>query len=414
MSDWKKQFTRELRRIVSDKRIALSMLAGPFIYAFVFGSVYFSGRIRQIPIVIVDQDQSMLSRDLTQALLASENLTLAFYAASPADFPEAAKRNRAYACVVIPEHFQKDVVRGTGGRVTVILDGSNILIGNMTSRTLMGTVAAYRVSARARRLMAEGVSRTRAMGYALPIQPVVRPLFNPSSHYGVFILIGLVGVAIQQMTRIGTSIALNLDPECGTWDPEGGSAEVRGTRSRSSDTRLRWWTNGGRWRPRASMLSAKVAATAALVLPVAFLAVRLPFDLFAGPFRGNWLVAYAVLAFFVVLQVLIGYGIAGICRSALLSLQVLLFVSVPLFTLTGFSWPGYAMPGWLQMVSWLIPLTHLLEIFRRMSLMGAGVAELWPHMAVLIAWLPVSVVWAFWALGRRPELHSTVSMSATS
>jgi ABC-2 type transport system permease protein len=397
MNRWQSHFIKELRRILTDKRIAVTMLAGPFIYAFLFGGVYLSGRIRHVPIVIVDQDQSMLSRDLTQALLSSENLSLAFYAVSPADFYQAAKRNQAYACVVIPEDFQKDVVRGTGGRVTVILDGSNILIGNMTSRTITGTITAYRVAARARRLMATGTSRSQAMAAALPIQPVVRSLFNPASHYGVFILIGLVAVALQQMTRVGAAIAFSLDPESGNCDRH--LPEKAGT-FRFPTLRLLGRMVRERWKIRMSLLSAKVAATAVVVLPVAFVAIRLPFDLFGSPFRGSWLVAYGILGLFMGMQILIGYGIAGICRSAMLSVQVLLMVSVPLFTLTGFTWPGYAMPGWLQIVSWVIPLTHFLEIFRKMALMGAGPAQLWPHLAVLIAWAPVSILWAHWAVGR--------------
>jgi ABC-2 type transport system permease protein len=375
MSAWKRHFLRELRRILTDKRIALTMLAGPFLYGFLFGGVYSAGRIRHVPIVIVDQDHSALSRDFTGALLASENLSLVFYGGSPEDFYRAAKRSQAYACVVIPKDLQRDVVRGAGGRVIVILDGSNILVGNMTSRTIAGTISAYRVGARARRLMAIGVPRSQAMSAALPIQPVIRPLYNPASHYGFFILVGLVAVAIQQVTRMGTAIALNLEAEAGS------SSELSGIGGRP-------WT----------ILTAKAAATAMTALPLAFVAIRLPFDLFGSPFRGSWATGYAVLALFVVTQVLIGCGIAGLCRSGIVSLHLLLFASVPLFTLTGFTWPVSAMPSWLQAVSWLIPLTHFLEIFRGMALMGAGFGALWPHMAVLLAWAPAAALWAHWAV----------------
>jgi hypothetical protein len=78
MSIWKRLFRRELKRLLTDRRIVVIMLAGPFFYAFLFGGVYWQGRVREIPIVIVDQDHSEMSRDLSRALLASENLSLAF------------------------------------------------------------------------------------------------------------------------------------------------------------------------------------------------------------------------------------------------------------------------------------------------------------------------------------------------
>jgi len=382
VSVWTTHFRRELRRILTERRILLTMLAGPFLYALVFGGVYWSGRIRKVPIVIVDQDHSVLSRDLTRALLASENLSLAFYGDSPADFYEAARRERAYACVVIPKDFERDTVRGRQGRVTVILDGSNILIGNMTSRTISGTIAAYRAGARARRLMAGGMSRAQAMAAAAPIRPVVRPLFNPASHYGFFILAGLVLVALQQVTRMGAAISLSLDAE--------------------PANRLEIASIGGSaW----SVLTAKVAATSVTVLPIAYVAIRLPFDLFGSPFRGNWCVAYALLTLFMLMQIFAGYGISGICGSAVFSLHVLLYVSVPLFALTGFTWPAYAMPGWAQAVRSLIPLAHIADIFRKMALMGANLGVLLPHLAVLLAWAPVSVLWGYWGLRRQTALR---------
>jgi ABC-2 type transport system permease protein len=382
MSIWKRLFRRELKRLLTDRRIVVIMLAGPFFYAFLFGGVYWQGRVREIPIVIVDQDHSEMSRDLSRALLASENLSLAFFGTSTADFFEATKRGRAYACVVIPKDFQRDILRGRQGRVAVLLDGSNILIGNVLTRSISAVIAAYRTEARARRLMAGGVSRARAAASAAPIQAVVRPLFNPASHYGYFILAGLIIVALQQVVRIGAAISLSLDA---------------GSAARAELARI-----GGH---PMTLLTAKVAATAALMLPAAFVAIRLPFDLFGSPFRGNWLLAFAILTVFVIVQILVGYGVSGICRSALLSLHALLLFSVPAFILSGFTWPSYAMPGWLKTLSWLIPLTHVTDAFRKIALMGAGAQSLWPQLAVLIAWLPLSVLWGYWGLKRQTALH---------
>lgn len=382
MSIWMRLFRRELKRLLTDRRILVIMLAGPFFYAFLFGGVYWQGRVREIPIVIVDQDHSEMSRDLARALLASENLSLAFFGASAADFFEAAKLGRAYACVVIPKDFQRDLLRGRQGRVAVMLDGSNILIGNMLTRSIGATIATYRAEMRTRRIMAGGVPRARAVALAAPIQTVVRPLFNPASHYSYFILAGLVIVALQQVIRMGAAISLSLDS-----DPA----------NRSELARI--------GAEPLTLLTAKVAATAALVLPAALVAIRLPFDLFGSPFRGNWLLAFAILTVFAIMQILIGYGVSGICRSALLSLHALLLFSVPVFMLSGFTWPSYAMPGWLKILSWLIPLTHVTDAFRKIALMGAGVKSLWPHLAVLMAWLPLSVLWGYWGLKRQTALR---------
>ena len=382
MSIWKRHFRRELKRLLTDRRILVIMLAGPFFYAFLFGGVYWQGRVREIPIVIVDQDNSEMSRDLARALLASENLSPAFFGASAADCFEAAKRGRAYGCVVIPKDFERDILRGQQGRVAVILDGSNILIGNMLTRSISAVIAAYRAETRVRRLMASGASRARATAMAAPVQAVVRPLFNPTSHYSYFILAGLVIVALQQVIRMGTAISLSLDS---------------GSAARAELARI-----GGH---PMTVLRAKVAATATLTLPAAFVAIRLPFDLFGSPFHGSWWLAFAILSVFLITQILVGYGVSGICGSALLSVHALLLFSVPVFTLSGFTWPSYAMPGWLEIVSWLIPMTHVTDAFRKIALIGAGLQSIWPDLAVLTAWVPVSVLWGYWGLKRQTALR---------
>ena len=59
---------REWKRILGDVRILVLLLIGPFFYALVFGGVYWQGRTKSVPIVVVDQDHSELSREMTTAL----------------------------------------------------------------------------------------------------------------------------------------------------------------------------------------------------------------------------------------------------------------------------------------------------------------------------------------------------------
>ncbi len=382
MSAWRTHFRRELRRLLKDRRILATMLGGPFLYAFLFGGVYQKGRIGEIPIVIVDEDHTALSRDLSRALLANEALSLAFHGNSIADFHDAAKRELAYAAVVIPKGFEKDTRAGRQAKVAVVLDGGNVLIGNMVSRAIARTTATYRAAAQAKRFMSHGMPRAAAEAAALPIRPEVRVLFNPASHYSYFILVGLVLMALQQVTRIGAAISLSLD--------------------REPETRRELAAIGG---GVGTFFTAKLAATATAALPIAFVAIRIPFDLFGSPFGGDWFLAYGILTLFVLMQILAGYGISGICGSATFSLHVLLFASVPLFALAGFTWPAYAMPEWLQTVSWLIPLTHITTVFRKISLMGAGPGVLWPHLAVLLAWFPITLVWGYWGVKRQTSLR---------
>jgi ABC-2 type transport system permease protein len=105
---------REVKRILSDSRIFLLLIGGPFLYAFLFGGVYWQSRTQYIPIVIVDQDHSALSHDLINALRASDSVRIVGWANSPAELPTLARREIASPASCFPR-----ISKGTsspGGR----------------------------------------------------------------------------------------------------------------------------------------------------------------------------------------------------------------------------------------------------------------------------------------------------------
>lgn len=382
MNRWKHLYKRELRRILTDKRLGPILMAGPLMYVTVFGFVYWDGRTQHVPIAIADQDHSQLSRDLTTSILASESFTLASRTNSADEIRAEITSGKAFVGLVIPRGFERDTRAGRQGRLVMILDGSSILVGNVVSRNLSGIAGTYQAAAYARRLTAAGDTRAAASIHAMPLQAVIRPLFNPTSNYTFFMLIGLACIALQQTTRMGAAVSLGLDSE-----PEA----RRELAAVSRDPR--------------TVLTAKLAATATVILPIAYLAIHLPALAFGVPFRGNWLTVYLILLLFMPMQVLIGYGVAGIFRNAALSVQVLMFLSVPLFTVTGFTWSVYAMPAPWQAISWLLPLTHLTDMFRKIALAGTDIGALAPHLIPMLLWIPVAIAWGYW--GVKKEIAGT-------
>jgi len=352
-------FKRELHKIFSDSRVALLLLLGPFFYLLLFGGVYYYGQVRRVPLAVIDRDNSRLSRELTQALRSSENLRLAFYARDPQAFKQAVEKGEAVAAVVFPEHFERELKRGRQGRVLVLLDAGNILIANVAYRAVQGVLGTYQVKLKAARYLARGVPRSLVKSRAMPLQSEFRILFNPTYHYGFFLLMGLVCISLQQVTMMGAAIALSLD------------GKLSGS-------------------PGDEFLG-RFCAHSLVMLPLGMFAISLPFVLFLAPFRGSWPLLFFATALFMMIAVSTGFWIAGICRKPALSAQALLYLSVPVFVLSGFSWPMMAMPGWVQGLSNLLPLTHYAGMARRISLMGAGLSDCWSALLALIIWLALSL-----------------------
>ena len=61
------------------------------------------------------------------------------------------------------------------------------------------------------------------------------------------------------------------------------------------------------------------------------------------------------------------------------------FFLTPMIYLSGFTLPIENMPGWIQWVTYLIPLRYFLVIVRGIFLKGVGVDGLWPQLLALLA-----------------------------
>jgi len=377
MRGWLSILLRELKTIFSDARVWLIMLLGPFFYGLLFGVVYWNGRVREVPTIIIDQDHSRLSRDLASAINASDSLRVIGYGSSVSDFQEAVKRGRAYTCVYIPSNFQRDLKKGHQARVAVLIDGSNTIIGNVGFRALRSVFATYRLAVREKKLMATGIPKSVVQDNAMPVIAEIRPVFNPAYNYSTFLLMGLTCIALQQVTMLGAAISLGLESDC---------------RKRRSLVHIS--------RSPIRVLLGKLTAHALIMIPLALIAIRVPFSEFGTSFHGSWPLVLWVTALFVTVQVLAGFGIAGLCRTSLLSAQVLLVISVPVFILSGFTWPAMAMPTWLQKISLLLPITHFADVVRKVSLMAAPADMLKRQITAIAVWLPISAVWAYWGVRR--------------
>ena len=374
LSDWFGLCKREWKRMLFDIRIAFIFIGGPFFYAIIFGCVYWNGQTRHVPIVIADQDHSTLSREISSALQASDDIRVVGWVDGPEDLLPLIRRDAAYACVVFPPGFERDVLAGKKPRIGILFDGSNTLVAATASAGIRTTLATYQIGLAQRRLEAT-LPPTAAQSTALPLQEVTRFLFNPTSNYSYFILMGLVCIAVQSVTRIGGGISLELDS----------IAKLK-----------REFPNLDLTERRVFLF--KAIATGSLALPVAFAALSFPFLIFGAPFRGNLLVLALALTVFVFTQVCAGFGYSAVCKSAVFCTQLQLYMSAVLFTLSGFTWPYYVMPRWVRWIANLTPLFHMNCLLRKTALIGASIETIWPHLAALAVLCALSVAWGYWGV----------------
>lgn len=363
---------REHKIVLTDRRLYVVAILGPLLYTLLLGSTYLNKKVYDAPLMIVDQDNSQTSRSITQALDVSESFKVAGYLDSASKFTDAVQSDKAYACVCFPKDFEQDIKRGKQGRVAVLLDGSNMLIANGTYKAVASVIGTYSAGAQIIKLSMKGVPNVGLRAAILPIEAQYRVWFNPSWNYMNFLLLGLIGTILQQVTLL--AVALGLAKE---WENRTGSSLTDITRS------------------PAMALTGKFLAYLTLMLPMCLISISMPFCVFGLVNIGSgWLIIGATALFTAVLC-FAGIAVSGITRDSLYTTQLLMLVAVPSFILSGFTWPTFAMPKALQYLSFALPLSHYLIILRKVAVMGAGIEYIHKPILVLCVWLLIGITGAY-------------------
>lgn len=335
-------FLRECRRIIFNRHLRMICLVSPLLYGIVLASIYAHKRINEIPVGLVDMDGSALSRKAARWADATENIDIYRSYDNPARAQSALVSGEIHGFIYIPKDFSRDIKRGGEARLRVAADYANVVVANpilLAASDTAGALSAeefYGLAAR------HGLVRRRIENLNQLVRVDVRPIFNPQMNYSDFFIPGLIFVVLQQIILVGLAFTV---------------AEERQSRKVGEVYRLA----GG----RPGALIAGKAAPYILInfgTSLFFIFGLLPrFDL--RPQSGIPEVLVFTLLF-VVCTAAFGLVVSSFFRRTVDAFLALMFFSMPAFLVSGFSWPSYTMPWFVQAVSLPIPSTHFMAWFR--------------------------------------------------
>ena len=231
----------EVQRILADRSVLGLIVLAPILYGLLYPQPYLGQVLRSIPIAVVDQDRTELSRDLVQALNADEALKVAVRADTLADAQAALDRHEVFAILAIPKDTERQVLRGEQARIAAYVDAAYFLL---YSRTLQGiSESAATASADIATL---GARSEGSLVYAAmtrggsPIDFLSQPLFNPTGGYANYVVPAAFILILQQTLLLGVAslggAAYALGgPATGGFDPARAPSSAR--RSRISASR---------------------------------------------------------------------------------------------------------------------------------------------------------------------------------
>lgn len=358
-----------LRAAFGDVGVLLLLVGAPVLYGFFYPWFYADEVVQRVPVAVVQQDGSGLARQTLRFAQASPRIDVTLVTGDEAQAQQALLRGDVMGYAVLPPDFKRKVVRSEKVVVPVYANGAYPLVAKQVQYGFAEAVGTVSAGIELKRLGASGQSSLQAASSRSPVNLQLQALFNPTEGYGSFVVAAVAVLILQQTLLMGGALLV------GTWRERGEAAAPACV-----------------WLGR--LLALCLIGWLSGLYYFGWIFVWHDF-----PRGGNPLGALALLAVFVPavvgLSALLGWWLANRERA----MQVILFTSIPLAFVGGFSWPAEALPSLLQWLRWLSPSTAGIQASLRLNQAGAPLqAALW-YLSVLLALALCSWLAVLW-LGR--------------
>nr|WP_321443745.1 ABC transporter permease [uncultured Cohaesibacter sp.] len=349
---------KEVTQMMRD-RITFAMMIGiPLIQLALFGFAINTDP-KQLPAALVTTSQDQFTRAMVSALEITDYYRFDHVVSSHLEANRLMEEGRVSFIVTIPSDFSKRVLKGDHPQILIEADATDPAASSGAVSTLT-TVA--------KQAFQRELGNIEPQGPAIDI--VVHRLYNPEGITQYNIVPGLLGVILQLIMVMMTSMALTREVERGTME------NLLAMPATPFEIML------GKILP--------YLAVGAVQVIVVLVAAK---TLFSVPFVGSlWLLLLGVFIFIFSL-VLIGYAISTVAGSQMQAMQMSFFFFLPSLLLSGFMFPFKGMPGWAQVIGEIFPLTHFLRLVRGIMLKGADIhAMRAPLIALLIFTLLLAAI----------------------
>jgi ABC-2 type transport system permease protein len=191
-------FAGEWRRVLADRGVFSMMIIAPAFYGIFYPQPYLGQLVRKIPIAVVDDDNTELSRRLIQTLDADEAISVAIRAPALDVAQQALFDRRVFGILEIPPNTERDVLKGDAARLPTYVDSSYFLVFNRTLQGILEAVSAANIADVARGLRLEGAPARLALAAVSPAELLSEPLYNPTGGYASYVVPAAFVLIIQR------------------------------------------------------------------------------------------------------------------------------------------------------------------------------------------------------------------------
>ncbi|MDH1471916.1 ABC transporter permease [Shewanella sp. GD03713] len=365
---------RELRALWRDPWQLALISYIPLLGILCLWWLFSAGLPRQLPVAIVDQDHSQLSRMLTRQLKANPVTEPRSFTDLPSAV-EAMQQAQVYAVVVFPHDMKKDLLTGHKPTIDVRYNSQFLLVGKLLSSQIQLSLGDGLLQVAGLKQLMTGTPKSQVAVNLSPVKSQTTALFNRNNNYIGFLVPPVLVALWQLLSMLVMANSLNRELHLNAAQSE------KGISNRLTE---HFWPK---------VLAKILLFTPILMLQGGFILTWLYLYL-ALPFAGS----LALLLFAQLIMLLAVWGLVlfifVLMRDSARVISFCTALFAPAFAFMGITFPTHEMPQLAQWWRLIMPSSHYIE--SHVSVVSYGAA--WPTLAQQL-----SSYWGF--IGLLPLIY---------
>jgi ABC-2 type transport system permease protein len=369
-------FVAEWQRVLAIRGAFMLLVMGPLVYGIYYPQPYLNQIVRKIPIAVVDNDLSELSRSIVQTLDASGAVSVVVQAETLAEARKVLDRGEAFAVVGIPPDTERDVLKGNTAHIPIYADATYLFIFRSMANGIAVAINTLSSELAAGGARTDGSLVKAALASTSPAEILLQPIFNPVGGYASYIVPAAFVLILQQMLLIGASMLTVMalpQPAAGAF---------------------------------ATVLGRGIAHLTIYLPALALYFIVLP-RVYGFSTLGHPLQLFALASLFTLATSFMAQAAGAWFKHPETPTLIFLGTSIPQLFLTGFSWPREAIPRPVQVAGYIFPSDFAIDGMVRIDQLGATLWEVvrdWRGLwALAIIYFVLAVMSA--ALVKRRRAH---------
>ncbi len=360
---------KELLQIRRDKFLILFLILAPTLQ-LVLISRNTSRGLREIPVAVLDMDQSALSRALISELNATQEMTIQFYPTDHDALYQLLDDGKAQIGIVIPAGFSQQFHHpiDTKARVQALIDGTNVVVGSMMEPVIAGVLGLF---TRKRMIMPPGIDIGGITVYT-------NALFNPTYDIQWFIIPSTMAFIVYQVALILAATGFVREKEIGTLE-------------QLMITPIH----------RLELVIGKALAPILLSLVNFLILLGVQTWGYHIPIRGDMGPLLLVALLSIIAIVGVGTLISLFTQNQQQAVLIVFLLAILEVTLSGYMLPVENMPLFMRGLAQISTLQHFMTASRAIILRGATVPMVLPHLLALSAIILATSAIAWRAISRE-------------